>query len=136
MHPQSKTFALALKLLKARDRFESEVRGTLTAASSPTSEIDEAISALRALGFLNDERLATRTAERLSSQKLWPRERIRIHLERLGAPTEDAMAGLPDDREVALRLAKKSRKQGLALARRLSSTGFDEETVRAILESE
>lgn len=136
MHPQSKTFALALKLLKARDRFESEVRGNLTAASSPTSEIDEAIAALRALGFLNDERLATRTAEQLSSQKLWPKERIRIHLEGLGAPTDDAVAALPDDRETALRLAKKSRKQGLALARRLSSAGFDEETVRAILESE
>jgi SOS response regulatory protein OraA/RecX len=136
MHPQSKTFALALKLLKARDRFESEVRGTLTAASSPTSEIDEAISALRELGFLNDERLAIHVAERLSRQKLWPKERIRIHLEELGAPTEVALATLPDDREVAMRLASKRRKTGAALARSLSSAGFDAEIVRAIVENE
>lgn len=136
MHPQSKTFALALKLLKARDRFESEVRGTLTAASSPTSEIDEAITALRALGFLNDERLATRTAERLSIEKQWSRERIRIHLEELSAPTDGAIAALRDDRETAIALAKKCRKQGPALARRLTSAGFDEEIVRAILETE
>jgi SOS response regulatory protein OraA/RecX len=136
MHPQSKTFALALKLLKARDRFESEVRGNLTAASSPTSEIDEAISALRALGFLNDERLAVATALRLSRQKLWPKERIRIHLEELGAPTGAALADLPEDLEVAQRLAKKRGRTGAALARSLSSAGFDEETVRAIVENE
>lgn len=136
MHPQSKTFALALKLLRARDRFESEVRGRLTAASSPASEIEEAITALRALGFIDDERLAVHTAERLSTEKLWSRDRIRIHLEELGAPTTDAIAMLPGDRETALILAKKCRKQGPALARRLSSAGFDGETVRAILENE
>jgi SOS response regulatory protein OraA/RecX len=136
MHPQSNTFALALKLLKARDRFESEVRGTLTAASSPTSEIDEAISALRDLGFLNDERLAVRTAERLSQEKLWPTERIRTHLESLGAPTEAALANLPDDLDTARRLVKKRRKTGAALARSLSSAGFDAEIVRAIVENE
>ena len=135
MQPQSKTFALALKLLKARDRFESEVRGNLTAASSLDSEIDEAISALRALGFLDDARLAARTAERLSKEKLWSRDRIRAHLESLGAPTA-AVNDLEGDRVVAERLARKSRKEGPALARRLAAAGFDEETVRAICDNE
>jgi SOS response regulatory protein OraA/RecX len=135
MQPQSKTFALALKLLKARDRFESEVRGSLTAASSPASEIDEAISALRRSGFLNDERLAERVARRLSQEKLWSRERIRIHLDTLGAPT-DCVDALPDDRVTAQRLATKTKKVGPPLARRLASAGFDAETVRAICENE
>ena len=134
MHPQSNTFALALKLLKARDRFESEVRGILTAASSPTSEIDEAISALRNLGFLNDDRLAERTAQKLAA-KFWPRERIRRHLEDLAAPTY-SVALLPSDMETARRLAIKSGRLGAALARKLSSAGFDAEVVREICESE
>jgi SOS response regulatory protein OraA/RecX len=134
MHPQSKTFALALKLLKARDRFESEVRGTLTAASSPTSEIGEAITALRSLGFLNDARLAERTAQKLSA-KFWPRERIRRHLEERAAPT-NSVSSLPTDRETARRLAVKSKRVGPALARKLSSAGFDAEVVREICESD
>jgi SOS response regulatory protein OraA/RecX len=135
MHPQSRTFALALKLLKARDRFESEVRGSLTAASSPPSEIDEAITALRTLGFIDDVRLSCSVAQRLSSQKHWSRARIEEHLRVRGAPT-DCIGGLPDDRDTAAAVVKKSRLSGVQLARRLVSYGFDEDLVSALCDSD
>ncbi|MDQ2986708.1 MAG: RecX family transcriptional regulator [Armatimonadota bacterium] len=137
MQPQSKTFALALKLLRARDRFESEIRGYLVANSSPESEIDEAISALRDLKFVDDDRLAATEAERLSREKLWSRRRIRTHLEARGAELADsALALLPDDEAVASKLAAKTRRHGPALARSLAAAGFDEHIVRSLCDSE
>lgn len=135
MQPQSKTFALALKLLKARDRFESEIRGYLVAKSSPESEIDEAISALRDLKFVDDARLAATVAERLSREKLWGKERIRATLESRGATeTDAALSYLEDDRDVAAKLAARTNTSGPQLARRLAAAGFDEETVRLLCE--
>ena len=133
-HPQSATFALALKLLKARDRFESEIRGLLTTASSPISEIDEAISALRCLKFIDDERLARSTAERLS-KKMWSRNKIAEHLEALGAPTMCVLE-LPPDPIVANQVAARSGSSGERLARRLVSLGFDEDLVRSVCDKE
>jgi len=135
MQPQSKTFALALKLLKARDRFESELRGQLAASSSPSSEIDEAISALRAVGYINDERYAIAVANRLSRTKLWGRRRIAADLRHRGACREAVSAAvdlLPEDSEVAPLLARKSKKDGPALARRLAAAGYDHSLIREL----
>ena len=134
-HPQSATFALALKLLKARDRFESEIRGLLTTASSPISEIDEAISALRCLKFIDDGRLARSTAERLSTKKMWSRNKIAEHLEALGAPTMCVLE-LPPDQIVANQVAARYGSSGERLARRLVSLGFDEDLVRSLCDKE
>lgn len=133
MQPQSKTFALALKLLKARDRFESELRGKLAASSSPSSEIDEAISALKARGYIDDARYAIGVASRLSRTKFWGRRRIAAELRHRGASRDAVSAAiepLPDDAETARLLVSKSKREGPALARRLAAAGYEYALIR------
>jgi regulatory protein len=135
MQPQSKTFALALKLLKARDRFESELRGKLAASSSPSSEIDEAISALKALGYIDDARHTLTVAAWLSRTKLWGRRRIAAELRHRGAPKKSipaAIESLPEDSETASLLARKTKREGPALARRLAAAGYDYTLIREL----
>lgn len=137
--PQSDTLAHALKLLKARDRFESELRGLLAAASSPSSEIDEAISALKSLGFLDDARHASAIAARLSRTKLWARRRIVADLRHRGASRGDAATAcesLPEDRETAALFVRKCKCQGAALARRLAAAGYDHALIEHLCDLE
>lgn len=135
MQPQSKTFALALKLLKARDRFESELRGQLAASSSPSTEIDEAISALKANGYIDDVRYAHAVAGRLSRTKLWGRRRIGNELRHRGASRQaasEAVDALPDDAETIRLLVNKVRREGPALARHLATAGYDYSLIRKV----
>ncbi len=135
MQPQSKTFALALKLLRARDRFESELRGKLAASSSPSSEIDEAISALKACGYIDDTRYAIAVASRLSRTKFWGRRRIAAELRHRGANRDavsSAIESLPDDSETAPLLVRKCKSVGPTLARRLAAAGYNHGLIREL----
>ncbi|MCH8275129.1 MAG: regulatory protein RecX [Armatimonadetes bacterium] len=132
----SQALSIALKMLRARDRFEAEIRAKCGEKECDEAAVEKAVAFLRSKGMLHDFRLAAHLAERWTEEKCWGPLRVRAELERRDAPAEaieDALASLPDETETARRFAARAKSQKPeTLARRLSAAGFSEECVLSV----
>jgi regulatory protein len=133
-----RTLQEALRLLRARDRTESEVRDRLLTKGFDEGDVGLVVKSLRDRRYLDDERVAMRAAELAGKGR--PKGRRRLEAELLGRGAEEsaiekALGSLGDQLESALtalklRPAKTPERDAAYLAR----LGFDEETVRAAIE--
>lgn len=128
----------AVKLLAGRDKSESKLRQALEKKAYAASEIDAAIARVKALGYLDEARFAQTKARELLRQKKTPSD-IRHRLERDGLAAkiidgvlEREAAGF-DPLSTARALLAKKKATGVKAARFLTSRGFDDEVIRAVL---
>jgi regulatory protein len=129
----------ALRLLRARDRTEAELRLSLLTKGFKEPEVGLVLKTLAEARYVDDRRVAERVVEKSvleASGHLLVEHRLR---ERGVGPdeAEGALGSLPDQAELAERAFWKLRKPGDTPARaasRLERKGFDEETVRAVIE--
>ena len=124
----------ALRFVKTRDRFESEVRSRLAEAGYET---ESAIERLKSQGILNDVRTVdayvTAYADRRGA------ERIRADLVSRGAPPEvvDARLAALDTTATAQSLARARMAKGEPrpkVGRFLAGRGFNEEEIESVLD--
>jgi regulatory protein len=142
MKPAKACLPAAVSLLAARDHSERELRRKLLRRYE-AAEIDAAIAVLRARGYLNDEALTRRLAERYIEEGEHGRLGIRHRLEVRGLPSaaiDAALAGFDGNAEYdrASRLASRrfpemSKAEAVKVGRFLASRGFSGETVMAVL---
>ncbi len=133
----------ALAALERRDLLSSEIEARLRTKGFSGDAIDGAMSALRSVKFLDDERVQERLAEFKTRSKAVGREKARAALEARGiAPgTAEALvnAFLPEEEEQTRALAiLEKRFEGTEkldkAARYLASRGFSEETIEFAIE--
>jgi len=134
--------AYAVKLLAGRDKSELALRTALEKKSYPSPEIDEAITRVKALGYLNEARFAEAKIKEALRLNRTPLD-IRNRLERAGLRADLITTIL--DRELALTgfnpltaaraLLQKKKITGAKAARFLAARGFDEEIIRTLLPS-
>lgn len=129
----------ALRLLRSRDRTESELRTALLAKGFAEDQVDQALKTLKLARYVDDARIAERAVE-LASQDRTSAALIETKLRARGAGEEaidHALANAPDQAELAEAAFWSARKPGDTPARaaaRLARKGFDEDTVRAVIE--
>ena len=137
MTPSSQqALAAALKNLRGRDRFESEVRATCVDAGCEDEAIEQALDYLRQKRIIDDVRLTRNEADRLARRKLWPRARISAVLEARGAPVEAieiAIDTLPSETDIAILWVKKFKGDKTRMGTRLRAAGFDEDAVEEVV---
>ena len=130
----------ALRLLRARDRTEAEVRDSLSTKGFNEPEIGLVLSTLRVARYVDDARVAQRAVELASLED--PKGRLLLEgaLKARGAQDaviQEALANLANEDDLAEAAFQKCRKPGDTPARaaaRLARKGFDEDTVRAVVE--
>lgn len=135
---KKKALEIALRMLRVRDRFESEIRARCADEGCSESEIDAAVESLRSRRFVDDRRVARNLAFKLTQSKAWPPTRIEVELRHRGASEEaidDALRSLPDESITIVKFARMQKATGSALARKLYSAGFSEDAVFRYLES-
>jgi SOS response regulatory protein OraA/RecX len=135
---KTKALEVALRMLRVRDRFESEIRARCADEGCSQSEIEAAIDSLRLRKFVDDRRVAKNLAFKLTQTKAWAPARIESELRHRGASEEaidDALRSLPDESATLARFVRMQRAKGSALARKLCSAGFSEDAVFRYLES-
>jgi regulatory protein len=129
----------ALRLLRSRDRTEAEIRTALSAKGFEDAEIGLVLVALTKYRYVDDSRVAERTVERASRDQSG-RLLVEHKLSLRGVAEEEivrALASLPEETDLAEEAFWKSRKPGDTPARaaaRLARKGFDEDTVRTVIE--
>lgn len=132
--------AYAVKLLAGRDKSELKLRAALEKKAYAGADIDEAITRLKKLGYLNEARFAETKIKELLRLKKTPAD-IRQRLERDGLADSVISAALGaeaadfDPLAAAKALLAKKKISGLKAARFLASRGFDEEIIRSVLPS-
>jgi len=133
----------ALAALERRDLFSAEIEGQLRAKGFAEGAIVGAMSALRSVEFLNDERVQERLAEFKTRSKVVGREKARAALEARGIESStaetlvDAFLSEEEERKRALAILEKRFKEKEKLdraARYLASRGFSEETIEFAIE--
>jgi regulatory protein len=132
---------LALRLLKARDRSEAELRRRLEEKGVPAGEVGDVLRRLREKRLLDDERTARNWTESALRAGHGP-ERIRATLRSRGVEAPAEMSAAEEERRAWEALVKRAaRLQGLgveAQARRLSSflagRGYSSECVERVIE--
>ncbi len=126
----------AVKLLAGRDKSELKLRMALEKKQYAAGEIDQAMSKLKALKYLDEGRFAQgKIKEALASGKTPAGIRQKLEAEGVASRFIDqALAAHPFDPLAAARavLAKK-KATGVKAARFLASRGFDEEVIRALV---
>jgi regulatory protein len=128
-----KTLARAFRLLSAKPRSESELRGRLLEKVWADEErVGRVIARLKELGYLNDEQYAASYAASRLSVKPLGRSRLRRDLQRKKVPTQVAEQALEDayaeGREEALieaAIAKRVRLKGRPATREETKKLFD-----------
>lgn len=85
-------FAVALRLLARRDHFCAELAEKLRKREFADEEVDKALRRCVEEGYLDDERVARRFVERRATTKGWGPRRLRLELEKRGAPPDVAAA--------------------------------------------
>src|SRR5262245_3380388 len=130
-HAKPSAYERALKLLRARERTEHELRASLAARDYPQAEVDAAVTRLIELGYLDDRRVAELRARRALSE----------HQSRAAAAARLAKAGVGEalsqaaldagqsavghsDEAAAKALLAKRKLTGLKAARMLAARGF------------
>jgi regulatory protein len=131
--PKLPAFERAAALLAARPHFAGELRRKLAARGYDREEVEEALTRLSSLGYLDDESLAAAEAERLRERKGLSRSGVAAELARKGVErgaVAAAVAGVsPGDeldtaRAAAERWLAGRRGDGAALARHLARKGY------------
>jgi regulatory protein len=92
-------FAAALRILARRDHFRSELAEKLRRKELSDDEVEAAVLRCVEEGFVDDERVARRFVERRAIAKGWGPRRLRLELEKRGAPAEVAAAASEVDEE-------------------------------------
>lgn len=131
---------LALRKLRARDRFEAEIRSVLS--EFPITTVDRVISHLKDRRIIDDDRSIINLIEHYSGRRSIGLERLRAELIRRGAPEETIDAVLGDVRRderqkmleaLAAKYSPTVGDRGKA-ARFLHSRGFAEEEIEGALD--
>jgi regulatory protein len=120
----------ATRALARRDYSERGLRDRLRRAGIEDAELEGALTELRRVGLLDDERFASRRAKALAERGKGDRA-IRFDLRRQGVETELAEAAvgeLEPERERAARIVSR-RGPGAKTARLLAARGFDGDAV-------
>lgn len=128
-----------LRLLRSRDRTEAEIRTALLTKGFDDAEIGLVLSELAKYRYVDDSRVAERAVEKAARDQSG---RLLVeHKLSLRGVSEDeiekALADLPAETDLAEEAFWKHRKPGDTPARaaaRLARKGFDEDTVRTIIE--
>ncbi len=128
----------AAALLGIRPHFRRELAQKLAARGFEHDEIEAALDRLGSLGYLDDEKTAREFVAARQARKAEGTLRLKLELERRGAPPEAitaALAELPDDdlpraREAAEKW-RRSHANGNAasLARHLARKGFRQSSI-------
>lgn len=121
---------------------EAELRTRLEAKKLPESQISSALDYVKRKQWQSDERVAERTKE-LGDLKLHGKAKIEDKLKQRGLAEEvvsEVLSEIGEEDELAKaqRLLASRLKEGATpsqAARVLASRGFDEEVIRAVLES-
>jgi len=129
----------ALRFLKARDRFENELRQKMAALQFEGSVIEEVIAHLSKRRLIDDRRTIQGYIRRASAKPAG-RRKLEEQLTLLGAPEElvrEELAGLTDDSQADLAgalLNKKNLRDRAAAGRLLTSKGFELDLVESVLD--
>lgn len=127
---------VALKALKSRDRFASDIRLRCKRAGCKQEATELVLQELSEKSLIDDTSLAKRTAERWSQEKKWGKRRIYLELRKRGAPQESANLAISEIEEninKALALIRGKPKD--KAARALWSAGFSKDTIQTVLET-
>lgn len=126
----------AVALLAARERTHQELSGALLSRGYAPAEVDAALERVRALGYLDDARVATERAGRLLSQG---NSRAEVTRKLLAQGVEEGLATATVQREAeasghrdeaaARALLSARRLAGPRAARFLARRGFDEDLI-------
>jgi regulatory protein len=133
----------AFRLLSHRARSEAEIRIALEAAGHAAREVRRVVGRLRALGYIDDAKLAADVAERLG-ERGFGSLRIRDQLRNLGVEDGLAAAAISapaEERRIASRTlnerfgedAPTDLRRRARAARFLASRGFPEEIIRSLI---
>lgn len=129
----------ALRLLRSRDRTEAEIRTALSTKGFEDAEIGLVLVELTKYRYVDDSRVAERTTEKAVRDQSG-RLLVEHMLSLRGVPEEEierALASLPLETDLAEQAFWKNRKPGDTPARaaaRLARKGFDEDTIRSVIE--
>jgi SOS response regulatory protein OraA/RecX len=135
---RTRALEIALKMLRVRDRFESEIRARCINEGCSDEEIELALDSLRLRRFVDDKRIAKNLAYQFTQRKAWPPAKIEAELRGRGAGEdviENALRSLPPEDKTVSRYARMQRVSGSALARKLYAIGFSEDAIIGFLES-
>ena len=132
--------ALALRKLKTRDRFESEIR--LFLVEFPTESVERVIRFLKERRIIDDTKTTFSLVERYSGRRSIGLEKLRAELVERGAPEETIDVALGNsavgegDKMLEALSAKFSPGDGARAkaARFLFSRGFPEEEIESALD--
>ncbi|MFN8140196.1 MAG: RecX family transcriptional regulator [Fimbriimonadales bacterium] len=134
-----RALGIALKLLKARNRFSGEIRAELSAKQVDENSVAQVIDYLVHKGLIRDAELAEDLAETAVKSKVWGPLRIRRELEQRLAPVEcieRALSLIPSESDLLQRaLAKLGERSTPSLARRLYADGFSRDAIESVLET-
>ena len=131
----------ALRLLVKSDRFEAGLRQQLVAKGHSETNIDSVLEELKDKRFIDDSRVTGDAVSHKLREGKHGRIRIQAELEKLGADPAILEEWLNAAEETEFERAKGLAAQRIEkgdspgkVARFLASRGFDEETVRSVLE--
>ena len=130
----------ALRLLRSRDRTEAELSDALSAKGFADPELGLVLQSLKAARYVDDVRIAERAVELATKQD--PKGHLLVEQSLRDRGTDDeaisaALVQLDNETELAEAAFEKQRKPGDTPARaaaRLARKGFDEDTVRTVIE--
>lgn len=129
----------ALRLLRSRDRTEAEIQEALASKGFPTEQVEQVLKTLKMARYVDDARIAERAVE-LATREHKGAGRVESDLQSRGAAQEAidlAISSATNKDELAELAFWKTRKPGDTPGRaaaRLARRGFDEDTVRAVIE--
>ncbi|MCP9470597.1 MAG: recombination regulator RecX [Nitrospira sp.] len=130
--------------LAARDRTSLQVRHLLHRRGIPQAQIERVVRRLFQLGYLNDRAYAERWIAGRLARRPMGRERLKAELTEKGidpATIEDLLRNLPNEMMLARSALDVLRRTGremtpIQVARRLRQRGFDEETIRCMMDED
>ena len=137
MRDQPEVVETALRALRFRDRSAAELDERLKQRGVGGGEREQALETLERLGYVDDERFARTRAEQLANRGFGD-ALIRDDLERRGLAAdvvEPALGVLAPERERAALIAER-RGRSVKTARYLTSRGFGEEALDALVAAE
>lgn len=132
----------ALQLVAARPHFRAQLGRKLAERGYPVEEVEEALTRLAELGYLDDQALAATESERLRARKGLGRAGVAAELARKGAPrsaVDGALGGVDFEQELAGARAAGERwlrahePEGAALGRHLARKGYGGHVIFRVL---
>lgn len=139
----TQALALVAKLVAGRDKTRAQVEQALERKGCTPDVVRETIERARALGYLDDARVAARLAG-AALEDGWVGEALEARLLTKGLDEAAVTAGIArareelafDDEAAARRLIGARRLTGAKAARLLASHGFDEDLVARLVGTE